>query len=488
MENNELSSTIRRIDGGFVMKSFFDLQKNSAVQWPLFLILIAIELLMSFSFLGYFHVEPISITFAYIPVLLAGCLLGPGASAALGCVFGLASMWKASAPYVAAGDRIFSPILSGEPISSLLLSVGSRLLFGLVIGILYFLAKRAKRGTFFWIGAVSFFGRTIHAFFVYGIMGLLFPQMGFHAFSAFSDILSPSGLATSFAAMLIVLVIYKLWNSAFFLRFQKRMQAVQNLHLTAHRSFLPGFIIAILTLSCSCAIALYFLQRMVYVLKVGGYSLSQTANYNLFHLQIQFLLGILSLVFLVSLFLLFVQRYTSYMRHEAKSDALTDVLNRHGFFPLCEHMLKTSAFQREGSGYFLILDIDYFKQVNDSLGHPKGDEILYKVAQGLRNIFSDSGIIGRLGGDEFAVLLYPPVSRERLEEKLSQFLETVRQIPCDGQNLSCSIGAVQVGTIRDIDELYRTADHYLYLAKNRGRDQFFIGEAGAVPAEGIACL
>ena len=56
MENNELSSTIRRIDGGFVMKSFFDLQKNSAVQWPLFLILIAIELLMSFSFLGYFHV------------------------------------------------------------------------------------------------------------------------------------------------------------------------------------------------------------------------------------------------------------------------------------------------------------------------------------------------------------------------------------------------------------------------------------------------
>lgn len=131
------------------MKSFFDLQKNSAVQRPLFLTLIAIELLMSFSFLGYFHVEPISITFAYIPVLLAGCLLGPGASAALGCVFGLASMWKASAPYVAAGDRIFSPILSVEPISSLLLSVGARLLFGLVIGILYFLAKCAKRGTLF---------------------------------------------------------------------------------------------------------------------------------------------------------------------------------------------------------------------------------------------------------------------------------------------------------------------------------------------------
>ena len=71
--------------------------------------LIAIELLMSFSFLGYFHIEPISITFAYIPILIAGCLMGPLESTLLGVVFGLASMWKASASYVSAGDRIFSP-------------------------------------------------------------------------------------------------------------------------------------------------------------------------------------------------------------------------------------------------------------------------------------------------------------------------------------------------------------------------------------------
>ncbi len=211
------------------MKAFFVLQKNNAVQRPMFFTLIAVEFLMSFSFLGYFHVEPISITFAYIPVLLAGCLLGPGASAALGCAFGLASMWKASAPYVAAGDRIFSPMLSGAPISSLLLSIGARLLFGLVIGILYLLAKRAKRFSLVWIGIISFCGRNIHAFFVYGIMGLLFPQMGFNAFSAFSDLFSLSGFIASFITTLLVLAIYKLWTSAFFVRFQKRMQAVQNL-------------------------------------------------------------------------------------------------------------------------------------------------------------------------------------------------------------------------------------------------------------------
>ena len=80
--------------------------------------LIALELLMSFSFLGYLHVEPISITFAYVPVLLAGALLGPAEAAVLGGVFGLASMWKASASYVMASDQLFSPFMSGRPLGS----------------------------------------------------------------------------------------------------------------------------------------------------------------------------------------------------------------------------------------------------------------------------------------------------------------------------------------------------------------------------------
>ena len=74
--------------------------------------LIALELLMSFSFLGYFHVEPISITIAYIPVLIAGALLSPKSSALVGLFFGLASMWKASASYVMPADQLFSPMLS----------------------------------------------------------------------------------------------------------------------------------------------------------------------------------------------------------------------------------------------------------------------------------------------------------------------------------------------------------------------------------------
>ena len=81
--------------------------------------LLAIELLMSFSFLGYFHVEPISVTIAYLPVLLAGALLGPMEATAVGTVFGLTSMWKASASYVMPSDQMFSPLFSGDPLGAL---------------------------------------------------------------------------------------------------------------------------------------------------------------------------------------------------------------------------------------------------------------------------------------------------------------------------------------------------------------------------------
>ena len=74
------------------MKKF--LQRHSQVKKYAFILLIAIEFLMSFTFLGYIHIPPISITFAYIPILVAGCFLGIGQATFLGLLFGLASMYK----------------------------------------------------------------------------------------------------------------------------------------------------------------------------------------------------------------------------------------------------------------------------------------------------------------------------------------------------------------------------------------------------------
>ena len=117
-----------------------DLEYNGYLLWGL----IAVELFMSFSFLGYIHIEPISITFVYIPVLVAGCVLGPRESSIVGAVFGLASMWKASAFYVGVGDAVFSPVMSGHPLKSILLSVGTRTIFGLIVGLILWYSPDAK--------------------------------------------------------------------------------------------------------------------------------------------------------------------------------------------------------------------------------------------------------------------------------------------------------------------------------------------------------
>ena len=74
--------------------------------------------MMSFTFLGYIHISPISITFAYIPILMTACILGTMQSTVMGAIFSLASMYKATAFYTLTEDMMFSPTFSGNPFGS----------------------------------------------------------------------------------------------------------------------------------------------------------------------------------------------------------------------------------------------------------------------------------------------------------------------------------------------------------------------------------
>ena len=83
-------------------------RKKSLFDIYVFIILIAFEVLMSFTFLGYVHIPPISVTFAYIPILIAACVLDTPSATMLGAVFGLASLYKATAFYAMQADVLFS--------------------------------------------------------------------------------------------------------------------------------------------------------------------------------------------------------------------------------------------------------------------------------------------------------------------------------------------------------------------------------------------
>ena len=439
--------------------------------------LIAVELLMSFSFLGYVHTSTLSITFAFIPVMIAGCILKPTDSTILGIVFGLASMWKASASYVSADDKIFSPFLSGSPLSSLLLSVGSRALFGLIMGILYLLAKRADSHKIFWIVVVSLFGKNIHSVLVYGVMDILFPELGYGITNVFQEFLSWNNLLTILITSLLVFICWKICNSTFSQRYQQHEVITNSMNLTKRRNhfaFLTA--VMILMLLFSGAVAYYFVNRMNYMLGAHGITLPEGTYYDMLHLQIQFLLGIFSLSFLIALIFIFSRKHAAYRNFEANTDVLTNLLNRRGFFHIFSNFLKNLDFSKNNTRYFIILDVDWFKNINDRYGHQTGDRVLHDIAVCIRDSFGEIGSVGRLGGDEFVIFIHDIITKEELETILRHFMHEVHSIYCEEEKISCSIGIVSFTEPKQESLLYQRADEALYAAKKQGRDKYLFGK------------
>lgn len=438
--------------------------------------LVAIEFFMSFSFLGYVHIEPISLTLVYIPVMIAGCILGPLESMFVSTAFGLASMWKASAFYVGAGDAIFSPTMSGKPAESILLSVGARALFGFVIGLLYRAAHRSRH-PLCGIILISSFGRRVHSFFVYMFMQILFPETGFTVWDALDEVGRLDYVLLLVITDIVVVICYKAYRSERVKTFFSHIRRVDQIKvLTVHYRHWVGIIIALVILA-SFSVAVYFTDRIRTVMSAYGTEVIQEMSHDLMHLQIQFLLGMIALASLLFIISMLYQKNNSYLYYKAKSDGLTGLLGRQQFFQLGEKILEHASYEdKEKSEWFIILDIDRFKQINDEHGHPVGDRALKEVAGHLKEVFDHRGIVGRLGGDEFVILIRRPASRKEVEDSLKILKNRITGILVGGKMITCSIGGIPAEKGFSIEELYKYADRLLYEAKKNGKDQFVFGD------------
>jgi diguanylate cyclase (GGDEF)-like protein len=158
-----------------------------------------------------------------------------------------------------------------------------------------------------------------------------------------------------------------------------------------------------------------------------------------------------------------------------RQDGLTGLFNRNTFVELSRSELKRA--QRQGSATtILLLDLDHFKRVNDTWGHPAGDAVLRHVATLASTTVRSTDLVGRLGGEEFIVLL-PNTSAEagrKLAEKLRYRLEST-PVPWEAGSIavtaSFGLANTTVEEKRDFDTLYTEADKALYLAKQRGRNR-----------------
>lgn len=440
-------------------------------------VLIAIELFMSFSFLGYVHIQPLSLTFVYIPVLVTGCMLGPWESTIVGFVFGLTSMWKATAFYVGAGDAVFSPSMSGKPLESIILSIGMRTLFGLIIGILFHIAKKCKH-PLPWIIFTASIGRMIHTVLIYGCMWLLFPEVGYGLHNIVSDFIRWDFILFTIVADIIVVLSYFLRQSAFLKNFLLRIRQVDRINSMIVPNKRRRIIVLVLVILSSFSVAVYFTNRIETVMRQYDIKLSDEITYDLMHLQIQFLFGIISLAILVILGIMLYQKNIDYLYYEAKMDDLTGLFGRQQFFHMGKKLLEKYLADYDSSdktGCFIILDIDSFKSINDNYGHPAGDQILKEVARNFCDSFGDENIFGRLGGDEFVALIVEPISKKEIEQALNKMKDRLKKSEVQGIAVTCSIGVIPIEKEYSLEKMYKHADRLLYEAKKNGKNQFVFG-------------
>lgn len=434
-------------------------------------VLAAFELLMSFTFLGYIHIDPISVTTAYMPVVVTACLLDVPQAAAVGAIFGAASLYKASCYYVTSMDRIFSPLQSGAPLQSVLLSVGTRALFGLLMGALFRLARRSKHYNI-WRPLAALVATRLHSVLVFGGMGLFFPEYGCTWTTAFAHPLDDIPLAL--LCLVCVEGLYRLYNGKRMHHFRDCVNGVEdNPYMEKSiAKFMSGFIAAALALSIIAAV--YFSQRASVMLDRYGVAVPDHLNDDLLHLQIQFTMAIMALVVLMAFLLLAIYRYISFQEYVRNLDALTGIMGRRTFVFSCNRRLHAGL---DNGGWFLMLDLDRFKHINDTFGHPEGDRVLRAFARELKHTFADNGlgIVGRIGGDEFAVLLDKPLTEAELTQRLDAFMEKIAGIQTAPNRVTSSIGVYHFTSAQDFSELLEKTDGLLYQAKNKGRDGYVTG-------------
>ena len=162
---------------------------------------------------------------------------------------------------------------------------------------------------------------------------------------------------------------------------------------------------------------------------------------------------------------------------QAQLDVLTGLLNR-GAFELRAINLLQQELPLGASYAFVIIDLDFFKRVNDSFGHIVGDEVLRLLATTLRKHFRSTDLIGRMGGDEFAVFCSFDGDAGQIARRVERLLETWNRSPLEMDNKPPLKATISLGIAtvpRDATtykELFHKADIALYKSKQQGRNRY----------------
>ena len=158
---------------------------------------------------------------------------------------------------------------------------------------------------------------------------------------------------------------------------------------------------------------------------------------------------------------------------ELTMDSLTKVYNKKTITEYAAKLVKQDTVDRVS---IVILDVDYFKQVNDRYGHLYGDKVLARVGRKLKEVVGEDGVVGRIGGDEFVIIFNGINDEHELRGMLRAIRTQIKwEFVDDFEDLmiTCSIGAAySPNNGHEYEELFKKADYCLYVAKEKGRDRY----------------
>jgi diguanylate cyclase (GGDEF)-like protein len=156
----------------------------------------------------------------------------------------------------------------------------------------------------------------------------------------------------------------------------------------------------------------------------------------------------------------------------ASYDEMTGIYNRRKFFEIAIEMFKNS----QENLYAIMIDIDKFKNINDTYGHPTGDRVIKAIAQTIAKNLCNSAVFGRVGGEEFAILCHPNTNN-RVEKQIENIRKAVEELEIftdENKMIKCTISEGVASATKDmktIDALLKLADEALYEAKGQGRNR-----------------
>lgn len=435
------------------------------------LVLMALEAIFAFSYLGYIDFSMISSTTLHILVIVASMIFGIEGSVPVMCVFALTSIWLDSFA-TATLDLLYSPIVSGVPIRSLMFVV-ARILFAIVASLIFGIYfRKPRKHIYIGIALLAMLNTFLYGTIMFVPYALFFPTI-FHelilnwsALPVFRDWLSYVLAAAACCLVHYFLSKQKVKNFLAYLCENCEVEESKDYKRVFRYAKFGALIIGILCI-------MYLRKRILAELMSQGVAVTGTLDLNIANFLVQLLCALVCLFEIVSVIVRWINEY--YTMQQVKMDEklneqsvkisidpLTGVFSRFAY----NDMMESYNNQAPEDFVAFLIDINGLKVVNDTLGHEAGDELICGAADCIMKAVGNKGRTFRIGGDEFVV--FGTMKKEQADETLLEMNRIITSWSGEKvKSLSVSAGYALASefTGYSIEDLTKEADKAMYEQK-----------------------